>query len=141
MAGPLTIGRVAKATLCKVQTVRYYEKIGILPSPGRSAGNQRIYEQSHIERLAFIRHARDLGFTLKSVRELLSLADQPDQPCDVADTIARKHLLQVETRLERLLSLKTELKRMIHQCKGGQISDCRIIQVLHDHHLCLGGHQ
>jgi len=132
-----TIGRVAEETGCNVQTIRYYERIGILSPPGRSSGNQRIYERNHIERLTFVRHAREMGFTLKSVRELLGLVDQPNQSCDVADSVARSHLAQVESRIERLLVLKTELKRMIRQCKGGQVDDCRIIQVLSDHQHCV----
>ena len=136
MAPFLTIGRVAKATGCKIQTIRYYEEIGLLPPPDRTAGNQRIYEQDHINRLIFIRHARELGFALAAIRELLSLGDDPDQSCQAADAIARDQLAQVERRLARLLSLKTELERMIVQCKGGQISDCRVIEVLGDHGQC-----
>lgn len=137
MGRPLTIGRVAAKTGCKVQTVRYYEQIGVLPSPDRSAGNQRIYEQAHIDRLIFIRHARELGFSLTAIRDLLSLADEPGQSCDSADAIARDQLAQVEQRIIRLQSLKIELERMIEQCRGGQISDCRVIEVLGDHTLCI----
>lgn len=141
MAPQLTIGRVATATGCKVQTIRYYEDIGILPPPDRSAGNQRVYEQSHISRLIFIRHARELGFSLSAIRELLSLGDDPDQSCQTADLIARDQLAQVELRIDRLQSLKVELERMIVQCKGGQISDCRVIEVLGDHGKCVSdGH-
>ena len=140
MGRSLTIGRVAGATGCKVQTIRYYEQIGMLPSPDRSAGNQRIYEQSHVSRLTFIRHARGLGFPLKAIRALLSLADVPDQSCQDADAIARSQLAQVEQRIARLNSLKAELERMIVQCKGGRISDCRVIEVLGDHNLCSSDH-
>ncbi len=137
MGRPLTIGRVAAATGCKVQTIRYYEQIGVLPSPDRSEGNQRIYEQTHINRLIFIRHARELGFPLKAIRDLLSLADDPGQSCETADAIARNQLAQVEQRISRLQSLKIELERMVEQCRGGQISDCRVIEVLGDHTLCI----
>ena len=141
MAPQLTIGRVAKATGCKVQTIRYYEEIGILPPPDRSGGNQRIYETDHISRLLFIRHARELGFPLAAIRALLSLGDEPDQSCEAADGIAREQLDQVEQRISRLQSLKGELERMIEQCKGGRISDCRVIEVLGDHDLCASGHR
>ncbi len=141
MAHQLTIGRVAEATGCKVQTIRYYEQIGVLPPPDRSGGNQRVYENDHISRLIFIRHARELGFPLKAIRELLSLGDDPDQSCDAADAIARDQLTQVNQRLARLQSLKAELERMVVQCKGGQISDCRVIEVLGDHGKCVSdGH-
>ncbi len=141
MAPHLTIGRVAKATGCKVQTIRYYEDIDILPPPDRSAGNQRIYEQDHIDRLIFIRHARELGFPLKSIRALLGLGDSPDQSCQAADAIATEQLGEVNQRLTRLGALKAELEHMIEQCKGGIISDCRVIQVLGDHGLCETDHR
>lgn len=136
MATNLTIGRVAEAAGCKVQTVRYYEQIGMLPSPARSEGNQRLYEKADVERVTFIRHARELGFALAAIRDLLSLADQPDQPCEAADAIARAQLRQVENRIARLEALKGELERMVRECSGGRIATCRVIEVLSDHSLC-----
>jgi len=141
MAQVLTIGRVSKSTACKVQTIRYYEKIGLIPLPDRTDGNQRVYETTHIERIRFIRHARQLGFSLSAVRDLLSLSDSPNQTCEAADAIARIQLLEVEQRMARLQSLKLELERMIEQCRGGSISDCRVIEVLSDHGLCTTNHQ
>lgn len=132
----LTIGRVALATGCKVQTIRYYEQIGLLRRPSRSEGNQRLYEKTDIERLSFIRHARALGFPLDAIRDLLSLSDQPDQPCEAADAIVRSQLAEVTRRIAQLRSLKLELERMIRQCAGGKISDCRVIEVLGNHALC-----
>lgn len=131
-----SIGDLARETGCKVQTIRYYEQIGLMPEPARSSGNQRRYDRRHVERLAFIRHARDLGFSIEEVRELLELSDRPDMPCDRADTIARHHLAEVEDRIARLILLRVELKRMIKQCRGGRISDCRIIEALSDHAQC-----
>ncbi|GER08614.1 MerR family transcriptional regulator [Iodidimonas muriae] len=132
-----TIGHVARATDCKVQTIRYYEQIGLLPQAPRSEGNRRLYAQADIDRLAFIRHARELGFPLDAIRELLSLSDDPNQSCAAADAIARRQLDQVERRITGLVSLKTELMRMIEQCRGGKISDCRVIEVLSDHAQCV----
>lgn len=126
----LTIGRVAKAAGCKVQTIRYYEEIGLLPPPPRSDGNQRLYDQADIGRLRFIRHARELGFPLDAIRALLSLVDTPDQSCAAADSIARDQLHAVEQRIVRLQALKTELERMVEQCQGGKIADCRVIEAL-----------
>lgn len=140
MPSMLTIGRVSKATGCKIQTIRYYEDIGLIPSPARSEGNQRIYEPDHVERLRFVKHARDLGFSLAAIRDLLSLSDNPDQPCSAVDSIARDQLIQVEQRLERLRFLKLELERMIEQCDGGRITNCRIIEVLGDHTQCVTEH-
>lgn len=136
MKGELTIGSVAKAAGCKVQTVRYYEQIGLIPAPRRSEGNQRLYDDAAVSRLVFIRHARDLGFPLQAVRDLISLSDHPDQPCDAADAIAKAQLSEVDRRIERLQALRCELRRMIAQCAGGRIADCRVIEVLGDHSLC-----
>jgi DNA-binding transcriptional MerR regulator len=127
------IGDLARATGCKVQTIRYYEEIGLMPEPARTAGNQRRYDQRHADRLAFIRHSRELGFPLEAVRELLSLSDRPEQPCDAVDQLAQRQLAQVEQRLGRLSVLKAELERMIEQCAGGRVRDCRIIEALSNH--------
>ncbi|MFP6746920.1 MAG: helix-turn-helix domain-containing protein [Alphaproteobacteria bacterium] len=132
-----TIGWLASQTNCKIQTIRYYEQIGLMPVAPRSQGNRRLYGAEHAERLAFIRHGRQLGFPLEAIRELLSLGDDLDQPCEVADGIAQARLREVESRIERLQALKAELQRMIRQCRGGKISDCRVINVLADHSLCL----
>jgi len=133
----LTIGHLAKKVGCKVQTVRYYEQIGLLPSPDRTEGNQRRYGMRDARRLSFVRHGRDLGFSLDALRQLLMLADHPDQPCEIADQIAEQHLVDVEQRIARLSALKVELQVMIKQCKGGEIGSCRVIEVLSDHELCL----
>jgi len=132
-----TIGHLAKQSGVKVQTVRYYEQIGLMPEPHRSEGNQRLYGKPHIDRLAFIRHARDLGFPLASVRELLHLSDSPDMPCDEADVIAGRHLEDVETKIGRLEALRKELSRMVSECAGGKVSDCRVIEILSYHGDCM----
>lgn len=126
----LTIGAMARATGCRVQTIRYYEEIGLLPKPVRSQGNQRHYRPADADRLSFIRHCRELGFPLDDIRELLGLADEPARPCAAVDAIAQTHLRQIEERITRLLALKEELNRMIGQCEGGRIANCRIIQAL-----------
>ena len=134
MSGPeIGIGDLAGATGCKVQTIRYYEEIGLMPEPARTAGNQRRYGPQHIDRLAFIRHSRELGFSLEAVRELLSLSDRPDQPCDAVDRLTQRQLEQVERRIARLTMLKRELERMLEQCGGGKVRDCRVIEALSDH--------
>lgn len=126
----LTIGRLAAATGCKVPTIRYYERIGLLPPPRRSAGNQRLYEARHLQRLAFIRHARELGFALPAIRDLLDLNDRPEQSCAAVDAVAREHLDAVEARIARLQRLRGELRRMIAACAGGRVADCRILETL-----------
>lgn len=136
----LTIGKLGEAAGVKVPTIRYYEHIGLLPEPERSAGNQRLYGAKALDRLAFIRHARDLGFPLEAIRDLLSLSDRPDQSCAAADIIATEQLAAVKARIARLTALKAELERMITQCAQGTIADCRVIEVLSDHALCADDH-
>ncbi|MBM9595119.1 MerR family transcriptional regulator [Roseitranquillus sediminis] len=137
----LSIGTMSRKTGTKVQTVRYYEQIGLLPEPGRSEGGQRRYTDDDLDRLAFIRHARQLGFSLDAIRELLALADNPRQPCANADSIAARQLRQVEKRIMRLQALRTELRRMIDECNGESIADCRVLEVLRDHSECLTEHE
>lgn len=129
----ITIGRLAAAAGVKVPTIRYYEEIGLLPPPERSAGNQRLYGDAHQQRLAFIRHARELGFSLDAIRELLRMADDPDQSCAAADAIARRQLAAVDSRIARLTALRGELERMLRQCSSGRIADCRVIETLAGH--------
>jgi Cu(I)-responsive transcriptional regulator len=126
----LTIGALAKATGTKVETIRYYEQIGLLPSPPRTAGNYRSYTASHVQRLSFIRRSRDLGFTIEQVRDLLQLADRKDRPCDSVDRIAREHLAKVEGKIADLTALGQELRDLIEECQHGTIAECRIIEAL-----------
>ncbi|MFV0244172.1 MAG: MerR family transcriptional regulator [Qingshengfaniella sp.] len=135
-----TIGDLAKGTGTKVQTIRYYEQIGLMPDPDRTAGGQRRYGPTDMDRLSFIRHARQLGFTLEAIRELLDLGDQPNRPCHEADAIARRHLHHVEQRIARLEALRTELQRMIQSCSGGRSADCKVLEVLRHHSECLTDH-
>lgn len=135
--GSVSIGELAKRTGCKVQTIRYYEQIGLMPEPNRTLGHQRIYGEQQVCRLAFIRHSRELGFPLEAIRELLQLGDDPNRSCEQADRIARAQLREVEIRMTRLAMLKTELERMLLECKHGRVADCRVIEVLADHGKCV----
>jgi Cu(I)-responsive transcriptional regulator len=137
----LTIGNLARKTGTKVQTIRYYEQIGLMPAPGRTEGGQRRYTEAELDRLSFIRHSRQLGFSLDAIRELLDLGDHPDRPCEEADAIARRQLKQVERRIARLEALRTELQRMVRECSGGRTADCRVLEVLRDHSECLTDHE
>lgn len=125
-----SIGQLARATGVKAETIRFYERIGIMPKPARSSANYRAYAEAHVRRLAFVRRCRDLGFTLEQVRELLRLADQRDRPCDEVDAIARQHLAEVEAKIADLSRLAEELRHLSTQCRGGRISDCRVIEAL-----------
>lgn len=129
-AEQLTIGDLARATDTKVVTIRYYERIGILPAPARTRGNYRAYSPRHLERLSFIRRARDLGFSLPQVRELLGLSDQRRRSCEAVDVIAREHLAEVDRKIADLTALRRELDRIISQCGHGTVAECRIIEAL-----------
>lgn len=131
------IGTLAERTGVKVETIRYYEQVGLLPSPERSEGNQRRYGRRHVERLAFIKHARDLGFSVEAIRTLLRLSDNPAMACDDAHAIAVAHLGEVRHKIARLRSLEKELERIAATCSGGVAAcDCAIIEALADHGQC-----
>lgn len=134
-----SIGELARAGACALQTIRHYEQIGLMPRPTRNDGNQRRYGQADLRRLLFIRHARELGFELPAIRELLDLSGDPGQACAPADEIATRHLAAVEDRIARLETLRAELRRMVGACAGGTVAECRVIEVLADHGQC-GGH-
>jgi Cu(I)-responsive transcriptional regulator len=129
-APSLSIGKLAAATGTKVETIRYYESIGLLPSPARTSSNYRAYDADHLSRLSFIRRARALGFSLEQVKELLGLSDQKDMSCHAVDVIAREHLAEIDCKLADLTKLRSELDSVIRQCGQGRISDCRIIETL-----------
>lgn len=136
----LAIGKLSAATGVKVPTIRYYEQIGMLPEASRSGGNQRLYSDDDVRRLGFIRHARDLGFPLGAIRELIGLSDMPDRPCAEVDQIAARQLASVNARISRLVALQGELERMLQQCACGTIADCRVIEVLGNHEHCVTKH-
>jgi Hg(II)-responsive transcriptional regulator len=126
-----TIGALAKATGVNIETIRFYEREGIIPAPPRTAGNYRVYGEEHIRRLTFIRRVRDLGFPLDVVRALLALADQPDRPCCEVDDLVVEQLHEVERKIADLMRLREELDRLAHQCRSdGRIAECRIIEAL-----------
>jgi DNA-binding transcriptional MerR regulator len=136
----MKIGALAKAVGANIETIRYYERIGLLPAAGRTAANYRDYGAAHRERLAFVRHARELGFSIADIRSLLDLSDQPERDCVEADQIASQHLAQVEIKIAQLSALRDELARMIHACRGGSAAECRVIEVLSDHAQCTAAH-
>ncbi|PRH87983.1 MerR family transcriptional regulator [Labrys okinawensis] len=136
----VAIGEAAKRSGVKVPTIRYYEQVGLLPAPPRTDGNRRLYEAADVRRLAFIRHARELGFEVEAIRTLLDLQDNPGQSCAVADAIARARLAEVEQRIASLQALKAELQRMAEGCRHGRVDECRVIEILADHDKCLHGH-
>lgn len=135
-----SIGQLAKRLNCAVQTLRYYESIGLVAPPHRTEGNQRRYSDTHLNQLRFIRHARELGFSLDAIKSLLRLSRHADEPCDQANAIAEEQLTAVRSRLARLQALEEELSRMVGVCEGGTVEHCRVIEVLENHALCLHDH-
>ena len=135
-----SIGALSRRTGVKVPTIRYYEQIGLLAPPERSAGNQRRYAEKACERLAFIRHARDLGFSIGAIRDLIELSAHPDKPCAKASSIAREQLAHVRKRIEKLKRLEVELDRMSTGCDDASTGDCYVLKALSDHNLCAAEH-
>ena len=126
----ISIGELARRTGVKVPTIRYYEGVGLLPVPARTEGQQRRYETKAVDRLNFIRHARELGFDVEAIRELLAMSAEPDRSCAEVDAIARHHLAAVERRIGQLVALRGELHRMLDVCGQGRVCDCRVIEAL-----------
>lgn len=126
----MNIGELARASDTKVETIRYYERIGLMPAPPRTAGNYRNYSVAHANRLSFTRRARDLGFSIAQIRALLNLSDQKQRSCKAVDAIAQTHLTDVKRKLADLAALRRELESLIAQCRHGTIAECRIIEAL-----------
>lgn len=127
IAREYSIGAVARLTGCKVPTIRYFEQIGLLSPARRSPGGRRLFRAEHVERLNFIRNCRTHGFSQDETRSLLELFDNPDLPCGEVTTIAARRLETLKERMDSLSALIAELERIIEACKGGNISECRII--------------
>lgn len=135
-----SIGELSSHTGVKVPTIRYYEDIGLMPDPPRTGGGQRRYSTRARDRLGFIAHAREMGFSLDAIRSLIDLSEHPDKPCDGADKIAAERLDDVNRRIARLTRLKGELELMLDNHCSGIAADCRIIEVLSDHSHCAADH-
>ncbi len=136
----LGIGALARAAGVHVQTLRYYEAEGLLVPSARTAGGQRRYTRDDQRRLQFIRHAREFGFSIEQIRELIELSADHDRSCGQIDAIARRHRDQVRRRIILLRELESELDRMLGECAGGRVTDCRVLEILGDHSLCAVEH-
>lgn len=126
----MEIGDLSRRSGVNIETIRYYERVGVLPRPARQSNGRRTYGEADARRLGFIRHARDLGFDLASVRTLLALQEQPEASCENASRIAQAQLETVENRIASLISLRAELSRMVSECGRGVVSECRVIEAL-----------
>jgi len=126
----LSRGSLAKSSGVNGETIRYYEKIGLMPDPMRSAGGHRIYEKSHLKRLSFIRRTRELGFTLKEVRGLLELVDGGDYTCAEVRDRTFIHVNDVAQKIHDLQTMQRTLESMASKCDGDQVPNCPIVDAL-----------
>ena len=126
----LTRGKVSKLTGCNLETIRYYEQIGLLPPPRRSEAGHRLYDERLLRRLNFIRRCRELGFSLKEVRGLLRLVDRGTDTCAEVKEMTEAHLRSVRTKIADLRVLEKTLKEMVAKCVGNKVPECPIIDVL-----------
>ena len=121
-------------------TIRYYEEIGLLPEPERNIGGQRRYDSATQHRLNFVRHARDLGFSIDQIRSLLRLSERPDMPCSEAHNIAEAHLSDIQSKINALTLLAEELVRISNHSDTGVLGECRVLASLADHSRCLSAY-
>lgn len=124
----VTIGGLSTATGVKIETIRYYERAGLISPPLRTGGNYRSYAPEDVARLRFIKRTRDLGFRLEEVRALLDISVQQDRDCCGIDALATEHLAEVDRKIADLTSLRQQLSSMIASCRGGTVGDCQILE-------------
>ncbi len=128
-----TIGELSRRTAVNIETIRYYEKIGIMPNPPRNSSGYRIYAAPHLERLSFIRRSRELGFSQAEVRKLLALVDEHQYTCAEVREMTVKQRQTVRNKIKDLRKLEQALTTMVDECAGGDIPDCPIIDMLFAH--------
>lgn len=136
-----SIGEVSTRVGIKVPTLRYYEQAGLIPEPYRSSGGQRRYSDSDLERLGFIKHARQLGFSLASIKNLITLGEDVERDCDDVHRLAESNLAAVKAKLSLLRDLEKELKRIVAGCRSGHVGKCYVIESLSKHEWCAGDHE
>ena len=129
------IGRLSKHTGCNIETIRYYEKIGLLPTPPRTEGGHRLYAKDYARRLGFIRRSRELGFSLDEIRALLDLADGGEYNCGEVKEITLHHLQSVKDKIRDLKKLERTLATISNECEGGIAPNCPIVEALYGRHL------
>lgn len=132
----IKIGQLAKITGCKVVTIRYYEKEGLLKTPTRSGAQYRLYNEKDVERLRFILHCRQHGMSLNEIRNLLAYADSPDVCCEWINELVKRHIADIEKQMADLSHLKKHLESLYEKCDGSQKGNCGIIQSLTNGENC-----
>lgn len=126
----MKIGEAAAASGCHLETIRYYERVGLVPPPSRTGSGYRAYSQRDVDRLRFISRGRELGFSLDEIRSLLRLNDDPSMSCRDVDALARTHLSDIRGRVAELKRIASELERGIADCAGGERGNCTILDAL-----------
>jgi MerR family transcriptional regulator, mercuric resistance operon regulatory protein len=127
----IQIGELSRRTGCNIETIRYYERIYLLPAPVRSAGRYRVYDTADVRRLAFIRRARELGFTLDEVRTLLALsANDAQGACAEVRELAASHLAEVRAKIADLRAMERVLADAVRRCAAGELPGCPVIDAL-----------
>ena len=126
----LSIGLLSTQTNCKVETIRYYEKIEIFPKPPRTEGGHRVYSENHLKRLVFIRRGRELGFSLEDIRALLKLIDGGANTCQQVEAITLHHIANIHQKILDLKKLEKILAKISSQCEGGVVPECPILDAL-----------
>ncbi len=121
---------LARATGCNLETIRYYENIGIMPDPPRTAKGYRSYDATHLARLGFIMRARELGFTLDEIRSLLALVDRQERSCAEVQALARDHLSTISAKIADLQRIHAVLSDTVAQCSGKDVPECPVIDAL-----------
>lgn len=126
----MRIGELSAASGCHVETIRYYERVGLLPAPPRSGSGYRTYAAADVQRLRFVVRARELGFGLDEIRDLLALSENASLSCAEVDRLAQAHLLEIRQRVRELDRMARELAQTIAGCRGGQRAQCAILDAL-----------
>lgn len=129
-AAALSIGQLSVRAVVNLETVRYYEKIGLLPAPPRTEGGHRLYGEEHVKRLTFVRRARELGFTLDEIRALLHLAEERERSCARARAVAAKHLADVRAKIADLRRMQRVLTETVARCADGTRPECPLLETL-----------
>jgi len=128
----MKIGEIASQTNCNIETIRYYEKINLLPVPIRSGNGYRNYSEDHIKRLRFIRRCRELGFSIEEIRALIRLVDSHDYTCNDVRMIAMEHIADIRRKIADLKNLEKTLSQISAQCSGDSTPECAILEALFD---------
>jgi MerR family mercuric resistance operon transcriptional regulator len=129
---PMQRAALARATGCNLETIRYYETVGVMPDPPRDPNGYRSYGEDHVRRLRFVMRARDLGFSLEEIRGLLSLVDSHNQTCAEVKEIASAHLKDVQDKIVDLQQIERALSDTVAQCSGSEVPECPVLDALLD---------